>query len=145
MGAAGNLRTFNALFQERLPAWLSSVLAEKDQTEWQSRDMDRSARYKTNWGRKDLQQKLLEVFPAWESDLRPLQHATLHIGPTNSGKTFQALNELVNAGSGWYLSPLRLLAYEVFDSYPIYRHLLAFNTPHRKGWPGTFGSKLPDG
>lgn len=115
-GLPDSLRTFNALFQERFPAWLSSVLAEKDQTEWQSRDMDRSARYKTSWGRKDLQQKLLEVFPTWESDLRPLQHATLHIGPTNSGKTFQALNELVNAGSGWYLSPLRLLAYEVFDT-----------------------------
>ena len=59
---------------------------------------------------------MLKVFPTWDNDQRPYQQITLHLGPTNSGKTFQALNELVEAGSGWYLSPLRLLAYEVYDT-----------------------------
>ena len=39
----------------------------------------------------------------------------LHIGPTNSGKTYQALQDLKNAEKGTYLCPLRLLALEVFD------------------------------
>lgn len=39
----------------------------------------------------------------------------LIVGPTNSGKTFEALEALKNAHSGVYLAPLRLLAMEVFD------------------------------
>lgn len=39
----------------------------------------------------------------------------LHIGPTNSGKTYEALQCLSQAKSGAYLAPLRLLAYEQFD------------------------------
>ncbi|KTW27335.1 hypothetical protein T552_02318 [Pneumocystis carinii B80] len=39
----------------------------------------------------------------------------LHIGPTNSGKTYQALKKLENARSGWFAGPLRLLAREVYD------------------------------
>lgn len=39
----------------------------------------------------------------------------LHIGPTNSGKTFHALEALRKASSGFYCGPLRLLAYEVFE------------------------------
>ncbi len=37
---------------------------------------------------------------------------TLLVGPTNSGKTFQALNLLAQAQTGCYLAPLRLLALE---------------------------------
>ena len=40
----------------------------------------------------------------------------LHIGPTNSGKTFHALERLKQAKSGIYLAPLRLLALEIFDT-----------------------------
>ena len=39
----------------------------------------------------------------------------LHVGPTNSGKTHEALQALMAAGSGAYLGPLRLLAYEQFE------------------------------
>ena len=39
----------------------------------------------------------------------------LHIGPPNSGKTHDAINRLAEAGNGWYLAPLRLLAWEIFD------------------------------
>ncbi|KAK1313270.1 hypothetical protein QJS10_CPA06g00515 [Acorus calamus] len=38
-----------------------------------------------------------------------------HCGPTNSGKTFNALQRFMKAGKGVYCSPLRLLAMEVFD------------------------------
>lgn len=39
----------------------------------------------------------------------------LHVGPTNSGKTHQAMVELLAAPTGVYLAPLRLLALEGFD------------------------------
>ncbi|GKY93300.1 hypothetical protein MPSEU_000297500 [Mayamaea pseudoterrestris] len=38
-----------------------------------------------------------------------------HGGPTNSGKTYQALERLKEAKKGMYLGPLRLLAVEVFE------------------------------
>lgn len=38
----------------------------------------------------------------------------LHVGPTNSGKTYHALKRLEKAKSGVYASPLRLLAHEVY-------------------------------
>ena len=41
---------------------------------------------------------------------------TLFLGPTNSGKTYQALRRLSQAESGVYLAPLRLLALEVADT-----------------------------
>jgi ATP-dependent RNA helicase SUPV3L1/SUV3 len=38
-----------------------------------------------------------------------------YLGPTNSGKTYHALNALIEAKTGVYLAPLRLLAMEVRD------------------------------
>lgn len=39
----------------------------------------------------------------------------LHVGPTNSGKTYGALEDLKQHTPGCYLAPLRLLALEMFD------------------------------
>ncbi len=41
---------------------------------------------------------------------------TLHIGPTNSGKTYQAMQKLQEADTGYYLAPLRLLALEGYET-----------------------------
>lgn len=38
-----------------------------------------------------------------------------HAGPTNSGKTYHALNRFMTAKSGVYCGPLKLLASEVFS------------------------------
>lgn len=38
-----------------------------------------------------------------------------HLGPTNSGKTHDALEALVEAGSGTYAAPLRMLAREAYE------------------------------
>jgi ATP-dependent RNA helicase SUPV3L1/SUV3 len=43
------------------------------------------------------------------------RHHHFYLGPTNSGKTYHALNALIAAKSGVYLAPLRLLAMEVRD------------------------------
>lgn len=39
----------------------------------------------------------------------------LHVGPTNSGKTYEALEDLKRAKNGVYAGPLRLLALEVYE------------------------------
>lgn len=41
----------------------------------------------------------------------------LHVGPTNSGKTYTALRALHGARNGVYAGPLRLLAHEVFHRF----------------------------
>jgi ATP-dependent RNA helicase SUPV3L1/SUV3 len=43
------------------------------------------------------------------------RHHHFYLGPTNSGKTYQALLALEKAQSGVYLAPLRLLAMEIRD------------------------------
>ncbi|KAI5440284.1 DExH-box ATP-dependent RNA helicase DExH16, mitochondrial isoform X1 [Lathyrus oleraceus] len=44
---------------------------------------------------------------------RKRRRVFLHVGPTNSGKTHQALKQLQSSASGIYCGPLRLLAWEV--------------------------------
>ena len=39
-----------------------------------------------------------------------------HVGPTNSGKTYEALQALEHADTGYYLAPLRLLALEGYEN-----------------------------
>ncbi|KIX08459.1 uncharacterized protein Z518_03115 [Rhinocladiella mackenziei CBS 650.93] len=58
-------------------------------------------------------------FPTeWYSGARQLQRDIhLHIGPTNSGKTYNALKRLEESGNGFYAGPLRLLAHEVFSRF----------------------------
>ncbi len=44
------------------------------------------------------------------------RHFVLHVGPTNSGKTYDAIQALKKAETGLYLGPLRLLALEMFEN-----------------------------
>lgn len=44
---------------------------------------------------------------------RKKRNVFLHVGPTNSGKTYNALKRLESSSSGIYCGPLRLLAWEV--------------------------------
>ena len=64
---------------------------------------------------------IADTIPKHYPDLFPLaramkRHFILHIGPTNSGKTYEGIEALKNADSGVYLAPLRLLAYEQYDT-----------------------------
>jgi ATP-dependent RNA helicase SUPV3L1/SUV3 len=52
-----------------------------------------------------------EWYPATRTMHRTIH---LHVGPTNSGKTYHALQRLEQAETGVYAGPLRLLAHEVF-------------------------------
>lgn len=52
----------------------------------------------------------------WYPMARALQRRLVyHKGPTNSGKTYNALRAMRSAASGVYCGPLRLLAMEVYD------------------------------
>lgn len=55
-----------------------------------------------------------EWFPATRAMRRKIH---VHVGPTNSGKTYRALQALENAKSGIYAGPLRLLAHEVYSRF----------------------------
>ncbi|KAK0608891.1 hypothetical protein LWI29_037612 [Acer saccharum] len=44
---------------------------------------------------------------------KKVRKVILHVGPTNSGKTYHALKRLESCSSGIYCGPLRLLAWEV--------------------------------
>ncbi|MCR4706068.1 MAG: helicase [Lachnospiraceae bacterium] len=63
---------------------------------------------------------IIKTLPKRMPDLYPLarkmkRRFVLHVGPTNSGKTYDALQVLKQANRGIYLAPLRLLAYELYD------------------------------
>ena len=68
----------------------------------------------------ELKLRVRQNVPEVPMDAYPLartmeRHFVLHVGPTNSGKTHDALQALMAAESGAYLGPLRLLAYEQFE------------------------------
>ena len=67
--------------------------------------------------REELLAKTIRDF----KNLFPLARAlnrkiVFHVGPTNSGKTYQALKQLEVATTGYYLAPLRLLALEGYEN-----------------------------
>jgi ATP-dependent RNA helicase SUPV3L1/SUV3 len=70
---------------------------------------------------KNWQEKLHELLNCDLKTLYPLARSLnrklyFFVGPTNSGKTYQAMSELKNADCGIYLAPLRLLALEGYES-----------------------------
>lgn len=55
-----------------------------------------------------------ELYP----EARAMQRTwIMHVGPTNSGKTYRALKRLEESESGIYAGPLRLLAHEIYDRF----------------------------
>lgn len=77
------------------------LVASRKFSELDLKDQERLAdlRYPTEW------------YPATRAVQRKI---VLHVGPTNSGKTYHALKRLEQAKSGIYAGPLRLLAHEVY-------------------------------
>ena len=88
---------------------------EADQSKRKKGRGGRSRRRRQREAETRLRNRLIDAFPKWRNDYRDQQNLFLHIGEPNSGKTHDALEALKSAGSGWYLAPLRLLAYEIFD------------------------------
>ena len=94
-------------------AWLRRTMPEAVCSETLFTLYPKFRRYK-------VRNRILELVPARPemefAEVRELRrHFIFHIGPTNSGKTFQALERLKEAACGVYLGPLRLLALEVYE------------------------------
>lgn len=58
----------------------------------------------------------LRVPVNWYPEARAIQRKVIfHAGPTNSGKTYHAIQRYLSAKSGVYCGPLKLLAHEIFE------------------------------
>ncbi|NLG99571.1 MAG: hypothetical protein GX491_19620 [Chloroflexi bacterium] len=114
-GLPESLDEFKEILEARYPRWVEPAPRDRSRSRAQRYVEFDETKAQRRAEANRLRQQLIEVFPNWDRD-RGEQHITLHMGPTNSGKTFSGLNNLAEAGSGWYLSPLRLLAHEVYDS-----------------------------
>lgn len=70
--------------------------------------------------RKDISSNILQEYLGqfWiHSHARKIPRKIIyHMGPTNSGKTYHAIEALCQARKGCYLAPLRLLAAELYDT-----------------------------
>lgn len=70
--------------------------------------------------RKDVSSTILREYLGqfWlHTEARRLNRRVIyHMGPTNSGKTYHAIEALCQAPKGCYLAPLRLLASELYDT-----------------------------
>ena len=76
-----------------------------------ARDADRAAAREE----KLAQQSWVEgAEPALPTRTTRPEDVVFHLGPTNSGKTYESLQALAKSGSGVYAAPLRQLAHEAY-------------------------------
>lgn len=84
------------------------------------REFDKLVRSILAFKRKDISATILRDYLGqfWiHSSARRMKRKIIyHMGPTNSGKTYHAIEALAKSKSGSYLAPLRLLASELFDT-----------------------------
>ncbi len=117
-GMPSTLREFREVLNTRLAAWRAerqAIIAEQERLLQEQRRRIQEERDKERRRRQELRARLVAAFPTWQHEGRADQRITIHVGPPNSGKTHHALQALSAANSGWYLAPLRLLAFEIFD------------------------------
>ncbi|EPQ62209.1 BgtA-21394 [Blumeria graminis f. sp. tritici] len=120
--------SINALKQELKYSFLSSVVS-KDFSQKQEIRLEELA---------DLR------YPAeWYPSTRSLQRTVhLHVGPTNSGKTYHALKRLEAVENGVYAGPLRLLAHEVYSRFNNKGKLCGLITGEEKRIPPNLASNM---
>lgn len=94
-------RSFKGVDQQLENAFLGHVASTKSfsKDDYQNQRALADLRYPAEW------------YPATRKMQRKI---ILHVGPTNSGKTYHALKRLEEANTGAYAGPLRLLAHEVY-------------------------------
>lgn len=117
-GLPYSLPEYRELLKVRLEEWRATRaerVAEENRLFEEQIERERQVADQERQRRKELRARLVAAFPSWKHDWRVDQRIVLHVGPPNSGKTHDALNRLSTGSSGWYLAPLRLLAFEVFD------------------------------
>ena len=113
---AGSLRQVKSSLQRAFLA--SGVQGLRNELEY----LNYADRTTKNYSTPNLesQKKWADLrYPAeWYPNARSIQRTVhLHVGPTNSGKTYHALKRLEASKSGFYAGPLRLLAQEVYHRF----------------------------
>lgn len=69
-----------------------------------------------NLAKMDFEIKLFTYSSFRYPEARAIQRKIIfHSGPTNSGKTYHAIQKYLSAKSGVYCGPLKLLAHEIFE------------------------------
>lgn len=106
---------------------VASVLEAEQSAEWQEMSVRAMEKRRRKQERREAKMALKRQIRELSVDANPQdaypearrldRRFVLHIGPTNSGKTYDALQRLKQAASGVYLGPLRLLALEVYDRF----------------------------
>ncbi|MCF0135546.1 MAG: hypothetical protein HUJ69_03890 [Lachnospiraceae bacterium] len=102
---------------------LAQCLDQNHHYDYFSRNLIQAARHvaRDKKQRASLKKRMLSEIPDNYIDFYPEarameRHFVLHVGPTNSGKTYDAIEALAQTSYGIYLAPLRLLAYEQFEN-----------------------------
>lgn len=100
-------------------AYLSSgLLGLKDEMEFQLQFENLTTKYSIPNLKAQEQVADLRYPAEWYPRARSMQrNIHLHVGPTNSGKTYHALKRLAECKKGFYAGPLRLLAQEVYHRF----------------------------
>lgn len=112
-----DLAVMNQTEQELVTEKFLGYLREEMPKEICTRSLRNLTRYFAEHGIKDQIISLVPLRPETEfpKALEMQRKFILHIGPTNCGKTYHALQRLKEAEYGVYLGPLRLLALEVYE------------------------------
>lgn len=72
--------------------------------------------YIKNKAKDEIKEIILDnPIDEYKETRRMKRHFYLHVGETNTGKTYSSIKRLMEAESGVYLAPLRLLALEIQD------------------------------
>ena len=112
-----DLETMRPEDRELITARFLEYLREEKPYEICQRTMGRLA---ASFAGAGIRGQIIDMVPArpeteFQETRQMKRHFVLHVGPTNCGKTYQALERLRQAESGVYLGPLRLLALEVYE------------------------------
>lgn len=88
--------------------------AKREQTRALKKEKEKQIRIarEEKWNESLTRLAVQDYYPAARAMHR---HFILHLGPTNSGKTYEALEDFRNHADSVYLAPLRLLAQEVAE------------------------------
>ncbi|KAF1839449.1 ATP-dependent RNA helicase SUV3 mitochondrial precursor [Decorospora gaudefroyi] len=112
-----------SLWIKRAPPELMTLVGEAERGKKTLETKLRYLFYAQAWGEQftaaelENQKAVADLrYPAeWYPATREIPRTVhMHVGPTNSGKTYHALKRLEEVESGIYLGPLRLLAHEVY-------------------------------
>ena len=105
----GGLLPENTAFYNENREWIERMASEG----LRSFSAEEVAAYRKRMSMVDhVPENIVDLYPAARVLNRKF---VLHIGPTNSGKTYHAMQALMEVGGGIYLGPLRLLAFEQYE------------------------------